>query len=507
MPAQASSDNKRIAKNTMFLYIRMGILMLVQLYTSRIILSSLGVDDYGIYNIVGSIIVSFSFISNPLSSATQRFYNFELGRNDKEGVNRIFNHGILIYSILTLLLLCIIEIAGMWFIYNKMQLPASRLDAAIWAFHFSALSFGIGLIKIPFESLIVAHEKMDFYAYVSIADVLLKLLNAFSLLYFTVDKLKLYAVNQVIISVIVLGCIMAYCKISFGYLRLKKDYDKTTFSQLLGFSGWSLFGSVASMTANQGLNILLNMFFGVAINAAMGIATQINGAVNQFVGNFQIAFRPQIVKSYAANEICSLHRLIFNTSKYSYLLLLGLICPISMNMDYILRIWLKNVPPHTSEFAIFMLIYALLETLSAPMWMTVQATGKIRNYQLVISSLMFMNIILSYVFLKMGYPPSVVLIIKCLLDVSYLTARLCFMHKMINFPVRQYLTEVISHVGAITIICTIVVAVINMYISQDLPRLFWGTSIFMVVYCASVYYIALTGNERSKITKYLLTRI
>lgn len=507
MLTQSSENNKRIAKNTLFMYFRMGITMLVQLYTSRIVLNSLGVDDYGIYNVVGSVIVAFSFISGPLGTATQRFYNFELGKNNKQGVNSIFNHSLFIYLILSLILFIIIEIAGIWFINNKMQLPASRLEAAMWAFHLSVLGFVFSLIKIPFESLIVAHEKMDFYAYVSIADVLLKLLNAFSLLYIAIDKLKLYSVNQLVITIIILCCVIYFCKKQFKYIHIKQTYDKVVFKQFLSFSGWSLFGSVASMTANQGLNILLNAFFGVAINAAMGIATQINAAINQFVNNFQIAFRPQIIKSYAANEMESLHKLIFNTSKYSYLLLLGLICPIVMNIDFILRIWLKNVPTYTSEFAIFMLIYALLETLSAPMWMTVQATGKIRNYQLVISSLISMNIIVSYVLLKIGYPPSTVLITKCFLDVFYLITRLYFMRSMIQFSIRQYIKEVLSRIGVITIICVFVILMLIGAIPKESTRLFLGTSVFMLFYCCSVYYIALKKNERKKIMNFISKKI
>lgn len=485
----------------------MGITMLVQLYTSRIVLNSLGVNDYGIYNVVGSVIVAFSFISGPLGTATQRFYNFELGKNNKQGVNSIFNHSVLIYLILSLILFVVIEVAGIWFINNKMQLPASRLDAAMWAFHLSVLGFVFSLIKIPFESLIVAHEKMDFYAYVSIADVLLKLLNAFSLLYITIDKLKLYSVNQLVIAIVILCCVIAFCKRQFNYIHINRTYNKVIFKQLLNFSGWSLFGSVASMTANQGLNILLNAFFGVAINAAMGIATQINAAINQFVTNFQIAFRPQIIKSYAANEIEMLHKLIFNTSKYSYLLLLGLVCPIIMNIEFILRIWLKNVPAYTSEFAIFMLVYALLETLSAPMWMTVQATGKIRNYQLVISSLISMNIFVSYIFLKIGYPPSTVLVTKCFMDMLYLVTRLYFMRNLIQFSIMQYTKEVLSRIGVITVVCVFVILTLNRSMPKELTRLFLGTSVFMLFYCGSVYYIALKKNERQKIIKFISQKI
>ena len=317
----AAENNKRIAKNTMFLYVRMLLIMGVNLYTSRIVLQTLGVEDFGIYNVVGSIVVAFSFISGPLGSATQRYYNFELGRDDKAGLNLVFNHSVLIYALLSILIFIVIEIGGFWFIKNKMLLPNERLDVALFAFHFSVFAFVVSLFKTPFESLIIAHEKMSYYAYVSIVEVVLNLLNAYSLSFFSLDKLKLYAINRFLIIAIVFACVFIYTRRKFVYVYFVRIWNKNVFKSLLSFSGWSLFGSVASMSANQGLNILLNVFFGVIVNAAMGIASQVNGAVNQFVSNFQVAFRPQIVKLYASGQLDQLRSLIMNTSKYSFLLL------------------------------------------------------------------------------------------------------------------------------------------------------------------------------------------
>lgn len=481
----------------------MGVTMLVQLYTSRIVLNALGVNDYGIYNIVGSVIVAFSFISGPLSSATQRFYNFELGQNNKENVNSIFNHSLIIYSILSIILLLIIESAGLWFIYNQMQLPADRIDAALWAFHLSVLGFVFSLFKVPYESLIIAHEKMSFYAYISIVEVLLKLLNAFCLLYITVDKLKLYSVNQLVITCIILGCVMAYCKRKFIYIRLQKMWNICIFKQLLGFSGWSLFGSVASMSANQGLNILLNVFYGVVVNAAMGIANQISSSVNQFVTNFQIAFRPQIMKSYAAGNIPELRGLISNASKYSYLLLFMLVCPLCFNINFLLRVWLKNVPEYTSVFCIFILIYALLESLSAPMWMTVQATGKIRTYQLIISCIIGLNFFISYAFLKLGFSPLIVLQVKCCLDVVYLVVRLWFMRKMVDYSVRYFAKEVLLPVFVISVLSLVIMTLVILVFENELNKLLISCTVFVLVYIPACYYIALTIYERQMVLKYV----
>lgn len=498
------SNDKRIVKNTLYMYIRMAVTMLVQLYTSRIILNTLGVDDYGIYNIVGSVIVAFSFISGPLGTATQRFYNFELGRNNKSGLNSIFNHSLLIYTILSFILLIVIEIVGLWFIHNRMQLPTDRMEATLWAFHLSVLGFVFSLLKVPYESLIVACEKMSFYAYVSIIEVFLKLLNAFILTYITIDKLKLYSVNQLVIMWIVLGCVVVYCKRNFVYVRVQKIWDTTVFKQLLSFSGWSLFGSVASMSANQGLNLLLNVFYGVAVNAAMGIASQVSSSVNQFVANFQIAFRPQIVKYYASGNMVELRRLLTNTSKFSYFLLFMLVCPLCFNMDFVLRLWLKNVPEYTSTFCIFILIYALLETLSAPMWMIVQATGKIRAYQLVISSVIGLNIFISYIFLELGFSPEIVLQVKCCLDVVYLGIRLWFMRGMVNYSVVIFIKEVLYPVCIVSFLSVFIMVFSLSIFEEGFLRLFCSCFIFLLVYLPLCYSFALTVREKQMIFQLLL---
>lgn len=498
MSDQPSQNNKRIAKNTLYMYFRMGITMLVQLYTSRVVLENLGIENYGIYNIVGAFIVAFTFISGPLGTATQRFINFELGKKENNRVNLVFNISLYAYAVLALILFLIIEFAGEWFLYNKMQLPEGRLDAAQWAFQLSVVALMFSLVKTPFESMIVAHERMVYYAYISIAEVLLKLLNAASLAYFTYDKLKLYALNQFTITLIIFCALLVFCHKNFlRQVQIRRVWDKKMFLNMLNFSGWSLFGSVASMSANQGLNILLNMFYGVVVNAAMGIATQVSAAVNQFVTNFQIAFRPQIVKYYAAGEIQQLNKLIMNSSKYSYLLLFGLVCPLCLNIDYILKLWLKNPPEWADEFTIFMLIYALLETLSAPMWMTVQATGKIRNYQLIISSLIFLNIILSYIFLKLGFSPVIVLIIKCWLDMAYLITRLLFMRTKVRLSIRSFIKEVMLKISIITAICLVCMLFSARLFEQGWLKLLISSIEFIVLYGVLVYSIGLSLNERN----------
>lgn len=505
-----SSNNKRIAKNTIFLYIRMGISMLVGLYTSRIVLETLGIDNFGIYNVVASFIVAFTFISGPLGTATQRFLNFELGKGSDGRLNKVFNLSFFIYLVLATVLVGIIEATGYWFLTFKIQMPPERSNAAYFAFHMSVLALVVNLIRTPFEALIIAYERMSFYAYISIADVLLKLFNALLLLYVSIDKLKIYSLNMLIISAIALIITFIYTKRSFKTIKIQQpryNWDKSLFKEMIGFSGWSLFGSVAQMTANQGLNILLNLFFGVVVNAAMGIANQVNSAVVQFVSNFQVAFRPQIVKYYAQNNLEELRTLILNTSKYSYLLLFAIACPVCFNMDFLLQAWLKNPPEYATIFAIMMLIYALLETLSAPMWMAVQATGNIKKYQLVISIVMSLNIVLSYIFLKMGFGPVTVLVIKCYLDVIYLIVRLFFMKAKINFSFKDFLRRTMLPIFLVSALCFVGVYFASKTASSDLIRLLVTTSVFLVLYVSSVFFIALNKKERIQFLSFVVDKL
>ena len=508
MPSDISGNNKRIAKNTMYMYIRMGITMLVSLYTSRVILFNLGVSDYGLYTIVGSVIAAFTFISGPLGTATQRFYNYELGKGNTKQVNIIFNMSLIIYVFLSFLLFIIIEIAGIWFIHNKMELPIERMDAAIFAFHMSVIAFLFSLIKIPFDALIIANEKMSFYAWISIFDVVLKLLNAFSLVLFSFDKLELYVINLLVITIIELFITAIYSLSNFEYIgfrKPKKIWEKPTFKALLGFSSWSLFGSVASMTANQGLNILLNIFYGVIVNAAMGIANQVSNAVTQFVSNFQVAFRPQIVKYYASGQIEELQLLINRTARLSYMLLFGLMCPLWFNMQYILEIWLGvgSVPNYASVFCILMTVYALFETLSAPMWMTVQATGNIKKYQIVISTIIFMNIVLSYVFLMIGFNPTIVLVIKCCLDLIYLAVRLWFMRSMINMSIRVFLNDVLLPMGLISAVSILALLFLSYFTDSHLVQLITSMIVFVILYIPLVFCVGLTNNEQKVVLAYI----
>lgn len=482
----------------MFLYIRMVVIMLVQLYTSRVILQTLGVEDYGIYNIVGAVVISLSFITGPLSTATQRFLSFELGKKNTGRIKDIFSMSLIVYGILSIILLIVAETVGLWFLNHKMDIPADRLYAANWVFQCSIITFIINILNTPFNSAIIAYEKMSFYAYISIFEAIAKLAIVYFLLLYTQDKLILYSILIVIITILITTIYKIYCNKYLPEIKFHITKNIKLLKQLLSFSGWSLFGSMANMSADQGINMLLNLFFGVTVNAAMGIANQVSSAINQFVGNFQTAFRPQIVKSYAERNTDYLHFLIYKSCKFSILLLYTIILPIFLNLNIILYYWLgENVPIYTERFCKLILISSLIDSLSSPLWITIHATGRIKKYQLGISSLMFCNIILSYIFLRQGYPPETVLKIKCILTVFYFIFRFYIVHRQINLSVKQFYRSVLYPIS-IPIGTTILLSVINHYF-PIIPN----TMYTIIIFSFYLYMVWLCGIEKEE-KRYIL---
>lgn len=507
MPSDVSANNKRIAKNTMFLYFRMGISMLVGLYTSRIVLEALGVENYGIYNVVGSFIVAFTFISGPLGTATQRFLNFELGKDSEGRLNKVFNLSFFTYLVLAAVLVCVIEVAGYWFLTYKMQMPPERSNAAYFAFHMSVLTLVVNLIRTPFDALIIAYERMSFYAYISIADVLLKLLNAFLLLYISFDKLKVYSLNMLVISAIVLVVTFIYIKRNFKAVKIQQpqyNWEKNLFKEIMSFSGWSLFSAVASMTATHGVNILINTFFGVVVNAAMGIAVQVSSIVAQFAHNFQKAFNPQIVKLYAAGNLTQMHSLICSSSKFSFLLLFFFICPLIFNMNFILHLWLGRVPNQASIFCSYMLIWTLLESLMAPMWTAINATGKIKYYHLTMNPIILSVILFSFIAFKLGMSAYYAVIIKCIVDVILVGARLFFLKKLISFNVMSFVKKTLKPVCCISL-CAAFVCYCTQFVK--LKNDFWSFGInmlvFVTIYSLLIWLIGLESIEKNVAKNYI----
>lgn len=500
------SNNKRIARNTVFLYVRMLLIMAVTLYTSRVVLGTLGVKDYGIYNIVGGVVVLFSFINNSLSSATQRFLNFELGRGDAERLRQVFSMSLTIHICVAFIVVVLAETIGLWFLNTQMNIPLERVSAANRVYQFSILTICMQFVQVPYYACVVAYEKMSFFAYIAIAEVCLKLLIALFLIYVGFDKLCLYSVLTFCVAVIIFLCYKRYCNLKFEISRYQYFWDKGMFSKLLSFSGWMLCGAAAGVGATQGINILLNMFYGVAVNAAMGISNQVNAAVNQFVSNFQTAFMPQVIKLYAVGDIPQLRVLTNRASRFSFLLLFALACPLMLNIDFVLHLWLKEVPPHAAAFCVLVLIYSLIESVSKPIGFVLHAIGRVRLYNITMSIALSMNIVFSFIFLQLGFPPEIVLVVNILVCVICLVIRLLLARSCHALRIWDYVCNVLLR--SLGIAC--LVLPLPLYISTFYSQwtAFFATSLVFVLLLALVaYYIGFTQSERKKITMTIKSKI
>ena len=435
--------NKRIAKNTLLLYIRMFIMMGVSLYTSRVVLQKLGVDDFGLYNIVGGVVVLFSVFNSSLAGSTQRFLNYEMGREDVSSVNKVFQCSIMLHVILCVILIILAETIGLWYINTYLNVPLGRYDAASIVYQLSVLTFCINVLRVPFNACIIAHEKMDFYAYVSVAEAGLKLIVAFMLTMCDFDRLILYSVLILLVTVLVNVSYVIYCSKNFPDIKTKILWDRKKIKGMLSFSGWSLFGSAAVISAQHGINLVLNFFCGVGLNAAAGIAHQVTSAMYGFISNFQTAFNPQIVKLYAQKQLNDYFNLIFRASKFSFLLFWLISVPVFLYAPMLLEFWLDEVPPHAVSFCRVILIYLLIDALNGPLWTAVNATGKIRIYQILMSGIILCNIPVAILLLWFGLAPELVWISKIIFTIIAMIVRWGYLRRIVGFPYCKYITNVI----------------------------------------------------------------
>ena len=490
-----SQNNKRIAKNTLMLYIRMILIMLVSLYTSRVILKALGVEDFGIYNIVGGIVVLFSFINNAMVSSTQRYLNYELGRKDVEEAKKFFSASLTIHFIIALIIIFLSETIGLWFLNEYINIPDGKSVAANWVYQFSILTFAINILRTPYNASIIAYEKMSFYAYISIIEVILKLLIVYAIVIFA-DRLIAYSILTFVVALIILICYIIFCWLKFPICKYHYEYNKSRFSALLNFSGWSMFGALANTGAQQGINILLNIFFGVTVNAAMGIAQQVNSALYSFVSNFQTAFNPQIVKSYAANDRSYFFNLILHTSRYSFYLLFILAFPVMLCCQEVLQIWLGEVPEHAVAFCQLVIIFSLIDAWQGPLWVSAQATGDIKNYQLLMSCLILLNLPLTYLLFKFIHIPELALIVRVFINVITSIARILYLKHLYGFPVLEYIKSVILRSLVVVVIVVPIPALLNNIIDKSLIGTIIKIIASMIITAMAIYSIGITSKER-----------
>jgi O-antigen/teichoic acid export membrane protein len=477
------STDKLIVKNTLFLYFRMFLVMGVTLYTSRIVLEQLGVSDYGVYSIVGGIVALFGFLNSSMSSATQRYLAFDLGKKDDKKLQKTFSATLTIHLAIAIIILFFAETLGLWYVNYKVILPPERLFAANVVYQFSVLTALIGIIQVPYDSLIMAYEKMNIYAYISIVEVSLKLTLVFFLVYYPGDKLIAYGAMMFLVSLIIRIAYQIYCKKKYVVSKYKFEYDKIYFKELISYSGWNLFGGLASVSRGQGINIVLNLFFGTVANAAYGLTLQVQSATNQFVTNFQRAVNPQIIKTYSEGNLKRMQKLIIQSSKFSFLLMFLLVAPILLNTDFILNLWLKNPPKYTVIFVQLSLISILIDSVSYPFRTGVQATGHIKLYQAVVGSIQLLSIPISYVWLYLGGEPEVVFYAIIMGSFLSLIFRVYFLHKQVKLNINEFLNQVISRV---LVICLLMYcySLLSNYIQfeSDVLKLFISGIITIVLF-------------------------
>ena len=449
------SNNKRIAKNTLLLYVRMLFMMVIGLYTSRVILDKLGEVDFGIYNVVGGFVTMFAIISGAMTTATQRFLSFEIGKGEKGNVKSIFSTMIYIHLFLALVILVVGEIVGVWFLNTYMNFPSDRYGAANWVFQLSLLVFMLDVINVPYNGALIAYEKMSAFAYFSIFDAIFKLTICYVITLTPFDKLIVYAVLMAIIQIVLLAMYFLYCRGKFKECRFTGKFNREYGKNVGSFVGWNLIGSLAVVAKEQGVNVVLNMFFGPAVNAARGVAYQVLSKLNGFVGNFQIAMNPQIIKNYASGEIESMYKLVFRGSKLSYLLLLTLSLPVVIEAPLILSVWLKEVPEYTVIFLQIAIFTSLLNALSNPLIVSMHATGKVRDYQIVVGCLSLLTLPIVYVAFKMGTEPYMAMIIAFVIELVCHFARLYMLVRSIEFPMWRFVKDVTLRVFAITIVAMV----------------------------------------------------
>ena len=496
MSNQTSDNNKRIAKNTLLLYFRMLFMMVVSLYTSRVILNALGVEDFGIYNVVGGVVAMFTVISGSLSAAISRFITYELGKGDQSKLNKIFSASVTIQLLLSLIIVVLIESVGVWFLNAKMTIPEDRMAAANWVLQFSIITFVINLISVPYNAAIIAHEKMSAFAYISILEAVCKLAIAFLIIVSPIDKLIFYAILMCAVSIIVRLTYGHYCKKHFAECNYHFHWDKEILKKMFGFAGWNFIGASSAVLRDQGVNIVINIFCGPAVNAARGISSQVNSAIMGFVNNFTTALNPQITKSYASGDHKYMMTLIFQGARLSFYILLLLSLPVILNAHYILKLWLSNVPEHTELFVQLILICAMGESLSNTMVTAMLATGNIRNYQIVVGGLQMMNLPISYICLRLGFMPESVLIVAIVVSQCCLAARLYMLRGMIGLSSIQYMKKVYLNVIVVTLLSLAVPILLSKYMEETFFSFVVLSLVSIVCTLIVEFYVGCNGKER-----------
>lgn len=500
MSNQTSDNNKRIAKNTIALYIRTLITLAVGLFTSRVVLNVLGVDNFGIYNVVGGVVGMFNIVTTSLSQSISRYLTFELGRNNKERLRVIFCTSVNIQILMSLVIVILAEAIGVWFLNNKMNIPIERLYAANWVFQFSILAFIVNLISVPYNAALIAHEKMKAFAYVSILEALMKLIIAYLLYVSFMDKLITYAFLLLMVSVIIRIVYGQYCKRNFEECKYSFVFNKKLFSDMSKFAGWNFLASTAYIFNTQGINIISNMFFGVAINAARGIATQVDGITRNFVCNFTTAIRPQIVKSYSVGNTKYMNRLVCSGAKYSYFLMLFFALPFMFEAETILQVWLKLVPDHSPTFIRLTMIVSLVWLLGDTMYTSIMAIGKLKKYMIYETCITCLVFPASYFAFYVNMSPDSAYIIYAFAYILLLLLRLWYLKRVEHFPIGFFLKAVIYPVVLSSLVACIAPLTYKCFFYDgSIVSFIISICVCVCSFIISVFFVGLSYEERALI--------
>ena len=497
MTNNTALNNQRIAKNTILLYARMLFTMAVSLYTSRVVLNTLGVEDYGIYNVVGSIVTMFSFLNSAMITSTQRYLTFEIGREDKERLKLVFSTSLRIHAIIATLIIILTETVGLWFFYNKMVIPADRMVAAMWVLQISVITMILQVMSVPYNSVIIAHERMGAFAIISVLEVVLKLVVVYLLLLGDFDKLSFYAVLIACVQLLIQCIYVIYCWKHHEETRSINLKNRSLLVEMGKFAGWNVWGNFAGMLMGTGVNMLLNVFFGPVVNAARAIAVQVESALNQFSTNFLMAVNPQITKLYAQGNMNDMHDLLFRASKLTFFLLLAIAFPVFIETETILTVWLKVVPDYTPQFLRLLLVIMLIGSTANPLMTAAAATGNVKKYQSVIGGILLSIVPIAYIVLKMGGNPTSVYVVYLVILVVAFIARLLIVRPMINLSLHKYFSIVIVRCALVFSLALGISYLIKLVLPQGLLFVIFMCIISIVLVVLFSYMVGLTKIERT----------
>ncbi len=501
-----TQNYKRIAKNTLFLYFRMIIIMAVSFYTVRVVLDTLGVTDFGLYNLVASFVLLMAVLNNTLTGGTQRFLTFEIGKDDFVRLKQTFSTALVIHIALAFFILFLGETIGLWLLYEKMNIPAERFDAAFWVYQFAIASTMVTVMQVPYNALIIAHERMYIFAYVSIVEAILKLLVVYLLLVISFDKLIIYGILMFMVSLTIASYYRIHVIRNYEESHFSLSFDKEMVKSMLQFSGWNLFGTLGALLSSHGVSLLLNLYFGPIANAAHAISMQVSNGLNQFVNSFQTAITPQITKLYASNKIDELNNFLYQNTKYAFLLLWIIVLPIVLKLDYVLSVWLTQIPQNTIIFTKLLMIYGLMSSFIRPMVMAIQATGKVKGIQMSAGILLILILPISWVLLENNFPIYSPFVVMLCMWIFHILLEIFFLKRLINFSAISFL-----RLSVIPIIIIIGISLLSLnYLSCMLENTIYQMLLFFVVSIfvnsVLIYFIGIDLHTRQKMKLMLVNK-